>query len=60
MVDAQMRLQIAHRYDAVERWRACDFYGHHVAKIRTKKRGSRSRPFLMEQSKTIKRSTELL
>lgn len=41
-----MFFEVGNRYHAVERRRTCYFNGHHVAKIRTKKKGDRGRPFL--------------
>ena len=40
MVNAQMLFKLCHGDNAIQVGRACYFYGHHVAKIRTKKRGT--------------------
>jgi hypothetical protein len=40
MVNAQMLFKLCHGNNAIQVGRACYFYGHHVAKIRTKKRGA--------------------
>ena len=38
MVNAQMLFKLCHGDNAIEVGRACYFYGHHVAKIRLKKK----------------------
>jgi len=38
MVNAQMLFKLCHGDNAIQVGRACYFYGHHVAKIRLKKK----------------------